>query len=267
MEDQIVKEPERLLGEGGLSLVARQYSIGSYRFDLLFEDRHGGKLIVEIQKGTLDRSHTYKILDYYAEYKDRHPDEFIDVMIVANVVTAERKKRLQDFGISYREIPEGDFMVAKEASVVAKPEIDVPASSEVHRESQDRLLDASTPITNVMHRYWNDRSLNDVFGFSGGRACMACLYSRPGGASQDEVNSVAEALGSTQKGYINMLRQALRWGHKVVVWDDAVRGGLIYKLVFNPENTATRATPFDPVNLDAATQIDHPPGTEPRDWT
>jgi RecB family endonuclease NucS len=64
MEDAICNDPERYIGEKGLKLIARQYSIGTYRFDLLFEDSHGKSLIVEIQKGKLNREHTYKILDY-----------------------------------------------------------------------------------------------------------------------------------------------------------------------------------------------------------
>ena len=50
MEDQIAQAPEKFLGEVGLSLVQRQVRFGRYIFDLLFEDRHGAKLIVEIQK-------------------------------------------------------------------------------------------------------------------------------------------------------------------------------------------------------------------------
>jgi len=65
MEDLIVLTPKRYINEDGLKLVARQYRIGKYIFDLLFEDRYKSKLLVEIQKGTLDRNHTYKILDYY----------------------------------------------------------------------------------------------------------------------------------------------------------------------------------------------------------
>ncbi len=64
MENAIVADPVKYIGEENLKLIARQYRIGNYIFDLLFEDRHGAKLIVEIQRGTLDRTHTYKILDY-----------------------------------------------------------------------------------------------------------------------------------------------------------------------------------------------------------
>jgi len=69
MEDLIIENPEKYLKESDLKLVSRQYAIGRYRFDLLFEDRHNGKVIVELQRGTLDRNHTYKILDYFDEYK------------------------------------------------------------------------------------------------------------------------------------------------------------------------------------------------------
>jgi RecB family endonuclease NucS len=109
MEDGIVVDPEKFLGEPGLKLLARQYRVGPYIFDLLFEDRHGAKLIVELQHGTLDRDHTYKILDYYEGYKYKRPNEFIEVMLVANRFTYERRLRLSDKGIAWREIPEDKF--------------------------------------------------------------------------------------------------------------------------------------------------------------
>jgi hypothetical protein len=109
MEDAISADPEKYIGEKGLSLVARQYSIGCYIFDLLFEDRHGAKLIVELQRGTLDRNHTYKILDYYDEYKMNNPNAFIELMVIANKIPYERRKRLESHGISYKEIAESEF--------------------------------------------------------------------------------------------------------------------------------------------------------------
>jgi len=43
IEDLTANNPEKYIGEAGLKLISRQYSIGPYRFDLLFEDRHGAK--------------------------------------------------------------------------------------------------------------------------------------------------------------------------------------------------------------------------------
>jgi len=45
MEDVIAGNPKKFLGEDGLKLIARQYRIGNYSFDMLFEDRHSAKLI------------------------------------------------------------------------------------------------------------------------------------------------------------------------------------------------------------------------------
>lgn len=113
MEDAIAEDPQKYLDEEGLILIARQYRIGRYIFDLLFEDRHGAKLIVELQKGTLDRNHTYKILDYFDEYKVNHANEFVELMVVANRIPRERRNRLSSYGIAFKEIPASAFSPTK----------------------------------------------------------------------------------------------------------------------------------------------------------
>jgi len=130
MEDAIAANPEKYLGEGGMKLIGRQYRIGNYIFDLLFEDKYGARVIVEIQKGTLDRNHTYKILDYYHEYKENNPLEFIELMVVANKVPDERRRRLNDWGVSFKEIPIDMFAQEKPGSV------SIP-NSIVQRRSED----------------------------------------------------------------------------------------------------------------------------------
>ncbi len=113
MEDAICDDPENYLKEKGLKHIARQPGIGKYRFDILFEDRHGEKLIVEIQKGILDREHYLKILDYYLEYKERNPKEYTHLMVVANKIPYEKRKKMSSLGISFKEIPEEDFIVTE----------------------------------------------------------------------------------------------------------------------------------------------------------
>lgn len=145
MEDAIVEKPGKYIGEKNLKLVARQYRMGNYIFDLLFEDRHGGKLIVEIQKGTLDRTHTYKILDYYHEYKEKNPKDFVDIMVVANIIPAERKKRLRDLGIEYKELSENVFI---------KGEQDLS----VITSNKERLSELVTPLQQKKDKMENERN-------------------------------------------------------------------------------------------------------------
>jgi uncharacterized RDD family membrane protein YckC len=110
MEDAIAAEPEKFLGKSGLKLVARQYRVGRYVFGLLFEEAHGAKVIVEVQLGALDRYHTYKVSDYYDEYKEGHLGEFIEVMVAANRVPYTCRRRLRALGVSWREIPAESFI-------------------------------------------------------------------------------------------------------------------------------------------------------------
>lgn len=259
MEDRIAEAPDECLGESGLRLVGRQVKVGRYVFDLLFEDRHKSKLIVEIQKGTLDRNHTYKILDYYDAYREKHSDEFIDLMVVENVIPHERKKRLQYYGISYKELPDALFQIGDKSTGEHRDMQNGKAKPVRQEIDRARAAESSVvEITPTMRRHWNDRSLVDHFGFSGRRACMACLYARPEGATQSEVNEVASTMGSTQRDYRNMLRMALQWGHQVFVWHEETRGGKVYKLIYNPNYKALRSGP-EPADYVETNKISAPP--------
>ncbi|MDD4274085.1 MAG: endonuclease NucS [Desulfobacter postgatei] len=145
MEDLIIENPHKYLDEPDLKLISRQYSIGNYRFDLLFEDRHGAKLIVEIQRGTLDRNHTYKIFDYFDEFKTKHPLEFIELMIVANKINRERRNRLKSHGVSFKEIPESIFLEDLAAKIPVPPSVPIIetttfSNSHSDKERFERLL-------------------------------------------------------------------------------------------------------------------------------
>jgi len=132
MEDAICNNPEKYLGEKGLKFISQQFRIGTYIFDLVFEDRHGAKVIVEVQKGTLDRYHTYKILDYYHEYKEQNPQEFIELMVVANSIPKERRKRLSDWGVDCKEIPESEFL--EQSNIITQE------STEMHKNQTSQVV-------------------------------------------------------------------------------------------------------------------------------
>jgi hypothetical protein len=175
MENSIISNPEKYLGETGLKLLAQQHRIGNYIFDILFEDRHGAKMIVELQKGTLDRVHTYKILDYYHEYKENNPLEFIELMVIANKIPDERKKRLSNWGVSFKEIPGEDFAELKnmiEKDVNEPSTYSLQCQSEVNKSTaqQDNnaidKLCSSLPIfkSNFQSAYDKcDSKIRDIF--------------------------------------------------------------------------------------------------------
>jgi addiction module RelB/DinJ family antitoxin len=126
---------------------------------------------------------------------------------------------------------------------------------------QERNRMPSVVITPEMRHHAVARTY-DHHGFLGFRAAIARLYARPEGATQDEVNQVARALGSPQVGYINMLHQAKKWGHVVVSWNDPSRGGKVHKLIYNPGHGA-RSTVDPPANWEEMNVPKVPPGVIP----
>jgi hypothetical protein len=264
MEDQIAQAPEELLGEAGLRLIGRQVRFGQYIFDLLFEDRHGAKLIVELQRGTLDRQHMYKVLDYYDAFKDSNPTQFVDVMIVANDIPAERKRRLHNRGIAFREIPEGWFAIPAAQQVHGKMPSDAQGSAPVERHSPEAAKPATGdhPLLTPQMRHHAVTKARDHFGFAGLRAAMACLYARPEGATQAEVNAAARDLGSRQTDYYNMLRQGQKWNHNVVTWDDPIRGGKVFKLIYNHNHSGPQGA-GPPANWRDINAPNAPKGVDP----
>jgi addiction module RelB/DinJ family antitoxin len=146
------------------------------------------------------------------------------------------------------------FMIARIAQDKALPFKPILPDPE---PIQKKEFDMSKLVTPAMRQHVAGRTY-DHHGFSGYRAAMACLYGRPEGASQDEVTEAAAELGSTQKGYRNMLHQALAWGHRVTMMDHATRG-TVYKLYYEPSHTGPRKV-APPPNW---TQMNQTPGETP----
>ena len=123
--------------------------------------------------------------------------------------------------------------------------------------STNNSVDASSTMSKVKRV---EHSMNySYFGFSGKRARAASLYSRRQGATQEEVNAFMCKL-TDQEGFYNMLDQANRWGHRVVTWEDPVRGK-VFKLVYNPHHRAKRAV-APPEDWRTLNKCDAPPGAE-----
>jgi addiction module RelB/DinJ family antitoxin len=120
-------------------------------------------------------------------------------------------------------------------------------------------------IVTAEMRYHAGARTQNYFGFRGFRAAISHLYAAPQGATQAKVNEAAAALGSPQKNYLNMLSQARKWGHEVIFWSDPARGGLVYKLIYNPDHSAPGSVE-PPSNWHEMNAPELPPGVTPRPY-
>ena len=106
MEEIISKHPEMV--EGDLMLKGRQVYVSGLRIDLLFVDKFGDRLIVELKKGTVTRSHVAQLMEYSGAIPEEQRS-VTRVMLIANVVPPRWKKALDVHGIEYRELANRDY--------------------------------------------------------------------------------------------------------------------------------------------------------------
>jgi RecB family endonuclease NucS len=86
----IWQHPERFLHEP-LKQFAWETASDVGRADLVFEDRHGGLLIIEVKRGKLPRGAIDQLHDYWGMMKQRFPDKPVELMVVANSILPERQ--------------------------------------------------------------------------------------------------------------------------------------------------------------------------------
>lgn len=100
-ENILAKYPELI--EEGLSLTGRQVNIRGKFVDLVFKDRHGQHLVVELKRGTVKREHIGQLMDYEGFYLsgDGSP---IRVMLIGNRVPPNFRRSLEYHGFEWREI-------------------------------------------------------------------------------------------------------------------------------------------------------------------
>ena len=117
METLVKNYPDYFI-EKGLTLISQQENFPAGRTDLIFKDKHGTILIVELKKGTLTREHVGQIADYYLDVKKRYAGQIIELMVMANNIPPNRKEFLEEQGVSFKEIPESKFInFAKEHNI------------------------------------------------------------------------------------------------------------------------------------------------------
>jgi hypothetical protein len=183
MEDLIAAKPDHFFPRHGFVLRGRQQSFhGVGRFDLLFTDRHGMNILMEL-KAVPAR---YEAIDQIARYRDallKNGFTKILMWIVAPSIPPAMREFLSHLGIEFTEISEFEFKRAAELSGY------VMRDSVAREEKQDVLA----PV--CLNKKWGFIDLEGEFVIP---------------ASFDDVGSFSEGLtrasiskGCVKSGYID----------------------------------------------------------------
>ena len=108
MKDLLWDHPSKFFNEP-LKQFARETSSDVGRADVVFEDRFGRLLIVEVKRGKLPRGAIDQLLDYFGMMKLRYPDKPVEMMVVAWTIPPERRLTCEARDIECREISEKTF--------------------------------------------------------------------------------------------------------------------------------------------------------------
>lgn len=122
MENLIASNPDKFI-EPGIKLIGRQVYRSGRRFDLLFQDKFGRLLLVEIKKGVITRDAVGQIMEYYGLLKQSEQSP-IELMLIGNVISTERRSALEHAGIVVKEIPLSVFK--SEMGIIEALEVNIP---------------------------------------------------------------------------------------------------------------------------------------------
>jgi predicted RNA-binding protein with PUA-like domain len=104
IENLIAKYPDDFFQNSGFSLIGQQIILGKCYADIIFEDKHNRKVIVEVKRGILSRDASGQVMEYYGLLKTESPDDFVELVLCANIIPPERKKFLETIGIECKEL-------------------------------------------------------------------------------------------------------------------------------------------------------------------
>jgi len=104
IENLIARYPDEFFPNSGLKLVGQQVKLGSCFADIIFEDKHGRTIIVEIKRGILSRDASGQIIEYYGLLKQQNPNKIIELVLCANTIPNERRVFLENVGIECKEL-------------------------------------------------------------------------------------------------------------------------------------------------------------------
>ena len=107
IEDILEKHHDYFI-EPGLKFKSRQVSVKGGRADLLFVDRFGDELLVELKRGTVKREAIAQLIDYLGNLANENSR--MRLMLIAGSIPANWKNALDRQGIEFKEYIERDYL-------------------------------------------------------------------------------------------------------------------------------------------------------------
>lgn len=104
IENLIALHPKEFFPKSEFTLDGQQVNLYGRYADIVFVDKFGRTVIIEVKKGALTREAAGQIMEYYGLMKQAHHEKIIELILCANNIPAERRSFLETAGIECKEI-------------------------------------------------------------------------------------------------------------------------------------------------------------------
>ena len=205
IENLIAEHPDDIFPGEGFTLISQQYTIERKRIDILFEDKHKRKVIIEVKRGILSREASGQITEYYGLLKSKNQDEIYELILCANTIPPERKVFLANMGIECKEL--GIAYISELAKKYGYTFLDDRSS--FTRATPKMTEDSDSEVTSS-----NDEEIS-VWIFQGNPQ------------RYDVTNALSdEEIGNTFHWTINQHKDKIKKGHLGLIWMSGPEAGI-----------------------------------------
>jgi hypothetical protein len=219
IQNLLAKYPQEFLPKHNFSLRGQEVNLGSYRADIIFEDRKGSLTIVEIKRGILRRETLGQLalgqaMEYYGILKKKEPNREIRLMLVANIIPKGMTVFLNEkLGVEFIEIP-----VSKIRNIASKYGY--------------RFLDSERP--ELMKSYKQTIRKMDIEADAAQRKIWI-FQANP--QRYDVMNALADDNLKEDTWLVSRYKNEIRSGHVGLIWMSGKESGIyaVVDIISNPE--------------------------------
>lgn len=205
LENLVAQHPDEFFPNSGFTLIGQQVKLGKCYADIIFEDRHKRKIIVEVKRGILSRDASGQVMEYYGLLKRQSPDAIVELILCANIIPPERKTFLESVGIECKEL--GINLINQIAAKVGYEFINAP-------KHQKQKTEGSLPIADNIWIFQANPQRYDI------------------------LNALAdEEIGSNICWTVNQYKNDIAKGHIGIIWLSGREAGIyaILEIVSDPQ--------------------------------
>lgn len=214
IENLIASHPTEFFPKEDFTLIAQQYQIQGRRIDILFADKHGRYIIIEVKRGILSREASGQIIEYYGLVKQQFQDRSVELILCANVIPHERKSFLENVGIECKEIS-------------------VRLISEVAEKFKYSFLDSKKDKSDNVTL----PSITHNISATGDDAISVWIFQ-----ANPQIYDILNALDDDEvsgdiRWYVGQHKGKIKEGHIAIIWMSGAEGGIyaIAKILTDPE--------------------------------